>query len=51
MGVIENLHPLWQEIDIYENLPGFDPESYYKNIEKIKEKWERQMGLAKARHN
>ena len=44
MQPIECLHPLWQEIDMYEAIPGFDPKDYFCNHEKIKAKWERQMG-------
>ena len=32
MAVIESLQPLWQEIDVYEVLPGFNPEEYYNGI-------------------
>ncbi len=28
---LESLNPLWQEIDIYEPLPGFSPKEYYTN--------------------
>ena len=45
MAVIESLQPLWQEIDVYEILPGFTPEEYYNDYQTIKEKWRRQMGL------
>jgi len=45
---IENLAPEWEEIDIYEPMPGFDPESYYSDNEQIKEKWDRQMGLVSS---
>ncbi|NEN90413.1 MAG: SDR family NAD(P)-dependent oxidoreductase [Okeania sp. SIO3H1] len=48
MPVIESLKPLWQEIDVYEILPGFNPEEYYNDYQTIKGKWERQMGLTKV---
>ncbi|MDJ0552858.1 MAG: SDR family NAD(P)-dependent oxidoreductase [Microcoleaceae cyanobacterium MO_207.B10] len=48
MPVIESLQPLWQEIDVYEILPGFNPEEYYNDYQTIKQKWERQMGLISA---
>lgn len=49
LPVIESLKPLWQEIDVYEILPGFNPEEYYNDYQTIKEKWERQMGLVNLR--
>ncbi len=45
IDALECLTPLWQEIDIYEPMPGFDPHSYYNNPQKIQQKWKRQMGL------
>ncbi|NEQ78598.1 MAG: hypothetical protein F6K23_39785, partial [Okeania sp. SIO2C9] len=45
IGFLERLTPLWQEIDIYEPLPGFDPQAYYRNYKTIRNKWERQMGV------
>ena len=48
MAVIESLQPLWQEIDVYEILPGFNPEEYYNDYQTIKEKWQRQMALTKV---
>lgn len=42
--VIEEIDTLWSEIDVYEPMPGFDPESYYSDTQQIKEKWQRQMG-------
>ena len=42
---LESLTPLWQEIDIYEPLPGFKPQEYYTNSQKIKSKWQRQTGI------
>jgi NAD(P)-dependent dehydrogenase (short-subunit alcohol dehydrogenase family) len=42
---LECLTPLWQEIDIYEPMPDFDPKTYYTDYQQIQEKWERQMGL------
>jgi len=43
---VESLTPLWQEIDVYEPLPGFDPQEYYTNFEEIKSKWQRQTGIS-----
>eukprot|EP01126_Amoeba_proteus_P024402 TRINITY_DN245_c0_g1_i2.p1 TRINITY_DN245_c0_g1~~TRINITY_DN245_c0_g1_i2.p1 ORF type:complete len:258 (-),score=52.00 TRINITY_DN245_c0_g1_i2:72-845(-) len=37
--------PLWEEIDVYEFMPGFLPEDYYRNHDKIKDKWDRQTGV------
>ena len=41
---LENLTPLWQEIDIYEPVPGFNPYEYYTNHQQIQSKWQRQTG-------
>ncbi|NES82525.1 MAG: SDR family NAD(P)-dependent oxidoreductase [Moorea sp. SIO2B7] len=41
-----NLTPLWQEIDIYEPLPGFKPHEYYTNHQQIQTKWQRQTGIS-----
>jgi len=46
---LEKLTPLWQEIDVYEPLPGFDPHTYYNNYDQIQNKWERQMGLGTSK--
>ena len=43
---LESLTPLWQEIDIYEPLPGFSPQEYYNNHEEIQAKWQRQTGIS-----
>ncbi len=43
---LESLTPLWQEIDIYEPLPGFNPQEYYNNHQTIKTKWQRQTGIS-----
>lgn len=45
IGFLERLTPLWQELDVYEPLPGFDPQAYYRNYNTIRNKWERQMGV------
>jgi len=42
---ILSMTPLWQEIDVYEPLPGFDPQEYYTNFKEIKSKWQRQTGI------
>ncbi|NEO69655.1 SDR family NAD(P)-dependent oxidoreductase [Moorena sp. SIO3H5] len=42
---LESFQPLWQEIDVYEPMPGFEPDDYYSNYDKIQEKWQRQMGV------
>lgn len=36
--------PGYQEIDIIEHKPGFDPTEYYGNPDRIMEKWAREMG-------
>lgn len=43
---LESLNPLWQEIDVYEPLPGFKPQEYYTNFQEIKSKWQRQTGIS-----
>ncbi len=43
---LESLTPLWQEIDVYEPLPGFSPQQYYNNHQEIKTKWQRQTGIS-----
>lgn len=43
---LESLTPFWQEIDVYEPLPGFKPQEYYTNYQKIKSKWQRQTGIS-----
>ena len=45
---IEQIFPVWQEIDIFVNMPGFSPEEYYGNNEKIKAKWMKQTGYIKS---
>lgn len=45
---IESELPLWKELDVFVNLPGFCPKEYYGNNEKIKEKWMRQTGHKEA---
>lgn len=42
---IDCLQPAWLEIDVYEPMPDFDRNAYYRNAERIREKWERQMGV------
>ena len=46
IAYLENSTPLWQEIDVYEPLPGFKPQEYYTNYQKIKTKWQRQTGIS-----
>ena len=46
IAYLENSTPLWQEIDVYEPLPGFKPHEYYTNYQKIKTKWQRQTGIS-----
>lgn len=45
IAALENLTPIWQEIDVYEPLPGFNPQQYYTNLQKIQSKWQRQTGI------
>jgi short-subunit dehydrogenase len=42
---LEKFHPLWQEIDVFEPMPGFHPDHYYTNHDEIQQKWLRQTGL------
>ena len=42
---IDCLDPAWLEIDVYEPMPGFYRDEYYRNYQRFREKWERQMGL------
>ncbi len=35
--------PYYQELDIIEMQPGFDPDTYYKNPHAVLEKWKREM--------
>ncbi len=45
IAALESFTPLWQEIDVYEPLPGFNPQEYYTDFQKIKSKWQRQTGI------
>jgi NADP-dependent 3-hydroxy acid dehydrogenase YdfG len=36
--------PHYQELDVIETKPGFNPEDYYRNPQKILSAWEKQMG-------
>ena len=43
---IENPTVKFNEKDVYEDLPGFKPDEYFRNPEVVKERWMGMMGRA-----